>query len=127
MFDYFEKRKAEKEKQERENPTHKPTQSQLFIKVIVGGYLVYLAWGIYKDGALVNHTGWQLALMIGAMALFAVFGAVYCVMALRALAQKDYYDPNASSETAEAPELPPEEESGEEPEEETEENTGEKE
>lgn len=115
MFDYFEKRKAEKEKYEKENPSHKPTQSQLFIKIIVGGYLVYLAWQLYKDGALVSYTGWQLALMIAAMVLFVVFGVGLCVISLKALGARDFYDPNApsASEEEEQQELSAEEDSEE--------------
>ena len=115
MPGYFEKRKAEREKYEKENPSHKPTQSQLFIKIIVGGYLVYLAWQLYKGGALVNYTGWQLALMIAAMVLFVVFGVGLCVLSLKALGGRDFYDPNApaASGEEETPEFPPEDETEE--------------
>lgn len=112
MPGYFEKRKAEREKYEKQNPTHKPTQSQLMIKVVIGGYLVYLAWQLYKDGALTDNSGWRLAVMIAAMVLFVAFGAGLCVISIKALGKGDYYNPNApaASDAEETPELPPEDE-----------------
>ena len=43
MANYFQTLKAAKEENEKKNPARKPNQAQLFLKVIVGGYLVYLA------------------------------------------------------------------------------------
>lgn len=94
MANYFQTLKAAREESEKKNPARKPTQAQLFLKVIVGGYLVYLAWQLYKGGAL-QSTGWEFAAMLGAIILFTVFGIWFAVISIKALLAKDYYDPNS--------------------------------
>ena len=103
MANYFETLKAAKEENRRKNPERKPNQGQLTLKIIVGGYLVYLAWKIYQGGAL-QKTGWELAAMVGAIVLFTVFGIWTAVASFLALAKKDYYDPNSPASDADADE-----------------------
>ena len=109
--------RAQQEEQKKNNPDHLPTQGQLTLRILVGGYLYYLIYQIYTGGGLEN-TGWKLAIIICAMILFAGFGAYFLYNGIRAIMNRDYYDPNAvpsATEEAGAVEEPvePEEESEE--------------
>lgn len=86
--------KEKQEEQRKNNPDGLPTQGQLTLRVLVGGYLYYLIYQIYTGGGLEN-TGWKLAIIIGAMILFAGFGAYFLYNGIRAIMNRDYYDPNA--------------------------------
>ena len=106
--------RAQQEEQKKNNPDHLPTQGQLTLRILVGGYLYYLIYQIYTGGGLEN-TGWKLAIIIGAMVLFAGFGAYFLYNGIRAIMNRDYFDPNAvpsDSEKADTSETPagPEEE-----------------
>lgn len=67
----------------------KPTQMQLLIRAVAGGYLIYIDYKLFTDGALTNYTGWKLALMIAAMIAFVGFGAFFIVKAF--LNYKKFY------------------------------------
>ena len=99
MANYFQTLKEAKAESLKKNPARKPTQAQLFLKIIVSGYLVYLAWQLYKGGAL-QSTGWEFAAMLGAIILFTVFGVWFAVISIKALLAKDYYDPNSPAPDA---------------------------
>ena len=99
MANYFQTLKAAKEESLKKNPARKPNQAQLFLKVIVGGYLVYLAWQLYKGGAL-QTSGWEFAAMLGAIILFTVCGIWFAVISIKAILAKDYYDPNSPAPDA---------------------------
>ena len=93
MSEPEEVRENEEEPKEN-NPGGKSTQTQLTLRVLVGGYLYYLIYQLLKGGALTANTGWHLAVMIGAMVLFAGFGGYFLVTSVIALIRHDYFDPN---------------------------------
>ena len=74
LFDSF---KAKQEEQRQKNPDNLPTQGQLTIRLLVGGYLYYLIYQIYTGGGLENR-GWKLVIIVVAMLLFAGFGSECC-------------------------------------------------
>ena len=90
----FDSYKALQEQQKKNNPDRKPTQAQLSIRILVGGYLYYLIYQLLKGGVL-DYTGWQLAIMIAGMILFAGFGGYFIVKSLMDIIRHNYYDPNA--------------------------------
>ncbi len=59
----------------------KPPQVTLLLRLLCGGYLIYLAWGLYKDGAG--------GLFLAAGAVFALVGAALLVFTLRAMLRKE--------------------------------------
>ena len=65
--------KKQQKEQKNANPESLPTQAQLMLRILIGGYLYYLIYQLLTGGALQN-TGWKLAVMIGGIVLFAVFG-----------------------------------------------------
>ncbi|MBQ3372636.1 MAG: hypothetical protein IJG40_05800 [Oscillospiraceae bacterium] len=112
LFDSF---KAKQEEQRKRNPDNLPTQGQLTLRILVGGYLFYLIYQLYTGGALEN-TGWRLAIIIVSMILFAGFGAYFLYNGIHAIMNRDYFDPNAvpsdpeKADTAEEPAEPEKEE-----------------
>ena len=107
LFDSF---KAKQEEQRQKNPDNLPTQGQLTIRLLVGGYLYYLIYQIYTGGGLENR-GWKLVIIVVAMLLFAGFGAYFLYKGIRAMLGHEYFDPNAV--TPEPEQAEPEEESSE--------------
>ena len=107
LFDSF---KAKQEEQRQKNPDNLPTQGQLTIRLLVGGYLYYLIYQIYTGGGLENR-GWKLVIIVVAMLLFAGFGAYFLYNGIRAMMGHEYFDPNAVPPEPEQAE--PEEESSE--------------
>ena len=91
LFDSWNNRLEE---QRKNNPDRLPTQGQLTLRILVGGYLYYLIYQIYTGGGLEN-TGWKLVIIIGAMILFAGFGAYFLYNGIRAIMNREYFDPNA--------------------------------
>ena len=90
LFDSF---KAKQEEQRKKNPDNLPTQGQLTIRLLVGGYLYYLIYQIYTGGGLENR-GWKLVIIVVAMLLFAGFGAYFLYNGIRAMMGHEYFDPN---------------------------------
>ena len=86
--------KKQQEEQKEKNPGRKPTQTQLTLRIIVGGYLYYLIYQLITGGAL-KYTGWHLVFMIGGIVLFAGFGGYFIVKSVIDLVRHNYYDPNA--------------------------------
>ena len=97
LLDSYRKQQEEEKKK---NPEHLPTQGQLGLRMIVGGYLYYLVYKLYTGGAL-QETGGKLAVMIGGMILFVVFGTYFLINAVRAMVKHEYYDMNAAPAASE--------------------------
>lgn len=92
MSGYFEKRKEELAEQRKRNPENKPTQSSVVIRMVAGGYLLYLVYQMLKEGAL-SETGGQLALMIGGMLVLGGFGIFFFIDGLKRYLKHDYFNP----------------------------------
>lgn len=67
------------------------TQMNLYIRILAGGYVVYLAYDIFKmrDPQASNY--WLMMLFV---ALFVIVGAGFVIMSVKSLIKKEYYDPN---------------------------------
>ena len=89
--------KKQQKEQKNANPESLPTQAQLMLRILIGGYRYYLIYQLLTGGALQN-TGWKLAVMIGGIVLFAVFGGYFIIMSVRMLMRQEYYDPNLPQE-----------------------------
>lgn len=89
--------KKQQKEQKNANPESLPTQAQLMLRILIGGYLYYLIYQLLTGGALQN-TGWKLAVMIGGIILFAVSGGYFIMMSVRMLMRQEYYDPNSPQE-----------------------------
>lgn len=87
--------KKQQEEQKNANPDRLPTQAQLMLRILIGGYLYYLIYQLITGDALKN-TGWQLAVMIGGITLFAVFGGYFIITSVKMLVRQEYYDPNSA-------------------------------
>ena len=70
------------------------TQVTLLLRLVCGGYLLYLAWELRE--AVVGPER-QLAFLLAA-ALFAVVGLLLCVFSLRGLIRKEYVMPSDEEE-----------------------------
>ena len=78
------------------NERNTPPQSSLLLRVLGGGYLVYLAWD--TRGAVENSPLFWIPIVV-----FAVVGAVLMVHSLRTLANHGYFrkDPTPETESTE--------------------------
>ena len=70
------------------------TQVTLLLRLVCGGYLLYLAWELREA---VFGPERQLAFIL-AGALFAVVGLLLCVFSLRGLIRKEYVMPSDEEE-----------------------------
>ena len=70
------------------------TQVTLLLRLVCGGYLLYLAWELREA---VFGPKRQLAFILAA-ALFAVIGLLLCVFSLRGLIRKEYVMPSDEEE-----------------------------
>ncbi len=70
------------------------TQVTLLLRLVCGGYLLYLAWELREA---VFGPERQLAFILAA-ALFAVIGLLLCVFSLRGLIRKEYVMPSDEEE-----------------------------
>lgn len=70
------------------------TQVTLLLRLVCGGYLLYLAWDLREA---VFGPERQLAFILAA-ALFAVVGLLLCVFSLRGLIRKEYVMPSDEEE-----------------------------
>ena len=70
------------------------TQVTLRLRLVCGGYLLYLAWELREA---VFGPERQLAFILAA-ALFAVVGLLLCVFSLRGLIRKEYVMPSDEEE-----------------------------
>lgn len=62
-----------------------PTQGQSMIRILAGGYLVYLAVKIIMDLPNQNLVPWKMALMIAFVVLFVVVGIIFALIGIFAL------------------------------------------
>lgn len=69
----------------------KTTATNLWLRIFVGGFLVYLAYSIGID--LKNTSGNDTLILTAATALFVFAGVIIVGHSLYRLAKKDYYDP----------------------------------
>ena len=69
----------------------KTTAMNLWLRIFVGGFLVYLAVTLGMD--LKNTTGNDTLVLGIAAVIFAVAGVVITAWSLYRLAKRDYYDP----------------------------------
>ena len=70
------------------------TQVTLLLRLVCGGYLLYLAWELREA---VFGPERQLAFILAA-ALFAVVGLLLCIFSLRGLIRKEYVMPSDEEE-----------------------------
>ena len=70
------------------------TQVTLLLRLVCGGYLLYLAWELREA---VFGPERQLAFILAA-ALFVVVGLLLCVFSLRGLIRKEYVMPSDEEE-----------------------------
>lgn len=66
----------------------KPAQITVVLRLAAGGYLVYLAFGLFKE--YLKPSGGGQLMQIGAAAVFAVFGAVLAAWSLKKFMKGDY-------------------------------------
>ncbi len=78
----------------------KTTAMNLYLRIMVGGFLVYLAYTLGID--LGNTTGKDMLIFGGATILFALAGTVIVVWSIYRLIKKDYYDPIMDGDISEA-------------------------
>lgn len=65
-----------------------PTQMNLVIRIVAGGYLLYLVYSMYKSFG--EAQGAEKFIFPAIAVLFAVIGAVIIVSALRAMVRGEY-------------------------------------
>jgi len=93
--DYKEKKAAEDADYRKRNPDRLPTKFQIVCRIVVGGYLLYLVYKLYKDGALVNTAGGEKILMIAAMVVFTAAGIYSIVKGFLAYKKGKFFDPKS--------------------------------
>nr|MBQ8252029.1 hypothetical protein [Lachnospiraceae bacterium] len=81
----------EPEKTDKNDILKKTTATNLWLRIFVGGFLVYLAYTIGIE--LGDASGKDIWILGGATVVFAVFGIAVTVWSLYRLIKKDYYDP----------------------------------
>lgn len=77
----------------------KTTAMNLYLRIFVGGFIVYLAYSLGID--LKNTTGNDTIIFGAATILFSVAGIVIIGWSIYRLIKKDYYDPMTDGEFAE--------------------------
>lgn len=78
----------------------KTTAMNLYLRIFIGGFLVYLAYTLGID--LKNTTGNDTIVFGAATVLFAVSGVVIVGWSVYRLIKKDYYDPMTDGVAEEA-------------------------
>lgn len=78
--------------------------TSLIIRMIAGGYLIYLVYQMIKDGALTNNTGWKLVVMAAAMIAFVGFGIYFIVKGFQGLRKNREEEEAETVEEIEEPE-----------------------
>lgn len=78
-------------KEDKNNILKKTTAMNLCLRMMIGGFLVYLAYSIGID--LKNTSGNDTLILGTATVLFAVSGAVVAGWSLYRYIKRDYYDP----------------------------------
>jgi hypothetical protein len=80
----------------------KTTAMHLYLRIMIGGFLIYLAYSLGID--LKNVAGSELMILGSATVLFSVAGVVIAGWSLYRLVKKDYYDPMTDGPEEEEPE-----------------------
>ncbi|MBQ8199913.1 MAG: hypothetical protein IJZ76_10900 [Lachnospiraceae bacterium] len=88
-------------KKDKNDILKKTTSTNLWLRIFVGGFLIYLAYtlGIDLDGV----TGKDLWILGGATVLFGISGLVIVGWSLYRLVKRDYYDPILDAPDDEVP------------------------
>ena len=73
---------------------HYPPQFSLILRILCGGYLLYLAWGL-RGSFFQGDNGTLFGL---AVILFVVVGALLCFFSIRALIRGEYRLPYESDD-----------------------------
>lgn len=81
----------------------KPPQVSLLLRLLGGGYLVYLAYGLFKDGQ-------GKAQFLAAAVLFALVGGALFLHSLITLVKSGYFSNSPPPGEEQEPEEAPEEE-----------------
>lgn len=106
MTNFFEKYKQEQAERKadmaKRNPDNLPTKFQVIIRMVVGVYLYYLIYSMYKTPEFKATSGWSKVLMIAAMVLFAVAGAWVFIKGLKGYRAGKFFDPNNDDYSEEA-------------------------
>lgn len=84
---------------EKGKKTSRPAQVTVILRLVAGGYLIYLALGLGKE-AIVSEGGRQL-LQMGFLVLFLVVGALLVGWSLKKLIKGEYIHPGEDEEEAE--------------------------
>lgn len=85
----------------------KTTAMNLYFRIVVGGFLVYLAYTLGID--LKNTAGNDTIIFGAATVLFAIFGVGIAGWSFYRLIRKEYYDPMADMTDDEESEIKDEE------------------
>ncbi|MBQ8527421.1 MAG: hypothetical protein IJ429_03020 [Lachnospiraceae bacterium] len=96
------------EEKDKNDILKKTTATNLWLRIMVGGFLLYLAYSLGVE--LKNAKGNDLLIFGGATALFILSGVVIVGWSLYRLIKRDYYDPMLDDEDDE-PETESEKES----------------
>lgn len=69
-------------------PVHYPSRISLTLRLFGGGYLVYLAWDLMRS--VPDYTGSMKALLIAAIVVFGIVGAIFFGVSAKALYKNEY-------------------------------------
>jgi len=108
--EYKAKKDAEKADMKKRNPDKLPTKFQVICRMVVGVYLLYLVYKMFKDGAIQNTSGGEKALIIASMIVFVVGGGLSFYSGLKTYKNGKFFDPNSDDFSEEAAEAAAEEE-----------------
>lgn len=66
------------------------TKGQLTLRIVAGGYLAYLGFGLARDAITKQMDNYVIFLTVGV--IFMALGGVWCIQALRKYVRHDYED-----------------------------------
>lgn len=75
----------------------RPAQITVILRLVAGGYLIYLAFGLGKE--VLSAEGGRLMLQLSCMVLFLAVGAVLGGWSLKKLIKGEYIHPGEDEET----------------------------
>ena len=65
--------------------TDKKYEPNYLLRLVAGGYLLYLVYDIFKGGSLSEYSGGKLALMIAFIAIFIACGILFIIQGVKGL------------------------------------------